>query len=626
VKPLAALLVVLTTLVALPAIRGDEAAAPVLRLSKPMAQPTWALLERELLRQNVAACKEFYDRYFDERGFLLVVERWGGDDGPDDAAEAVNDWPLLHAIGASDEIRTLYRRSWEGHLRQYTLAKTTEVPLARDGMYYKEFPTQFDWLHNGEGLAAFNLHGLSDPTDPAVVRRTKRYAGFYLNEDPGAQNYDPQHHLIRSMFNGSRGPLLRKATALDWAGDPIEVKNRFKLGHGEESYEQMLLHFKDYNDVVGDHPQNLLTTNLALNAYALTGDEKYRRWVVDYVDAWKERLKQNGDIIPTNIGLDGKIGSDAGGKWYGGVYGWGFSVYDPATKTIAHRNQHQSGFSGFANAFLLTGDDSYLDAWRRQIDKINAQKKTVDGKTVYPRMYGDKGWYDFAPAPYSYGAVETYLLTMRDDDRRRCPPNPWLDYLDGKNPGYPEQALAADMNGLRQKVAAIRKDDSTPDTRLADDPMFLNPAAADSLAQLTLGCATLPRIGKVLSSRLRYFDPTRGRAGLPEDTAALVEKMDGDSTTVTLVNLNVSDARTVVVQAGAYGEHTLTSAQADDQRLALNDRAARVRLEPGCGARITLKMRRHTRRPTLAFPSGVTAAVDGSDPTDPSDRRSARRN
>ena len=91
-----------------------------------------------------------------------------------------------------------------------------------------------------------------------------------MNEDPGAPNYDPKHKIIRSLFNGSRGPLLRKATALDWAGDPIEVEGRFRPGHGEHSYDQMLEHFKDYNDIVGDHPQNLLATSLALNAYMLT--------------------------------------------------------------------------------------------------------------------------------------------------------------------------------------------------------------------------------------------------------------------------------------------------------------------------------------------------------------------
>ena len=38
--------------------------------------------------------------------------------------------------------------------------------MARDGMYYKEFPVMFDWLHNGEGLTVFNLMGLADPADP----------------------------------------------------------------------------------------------------------------------------------------------------------------------------------------------------------------------------------------------------------------------------------------------------------------------------------------------------------------------------------------------------------------------------------------------------------------------------
>jgi hypothetical protein len=111
--------------------------------------------------------------------------------------------------------------------------------------------------------------------------------------------------VIRSMFNGSRGPLLRKATGLDWAGDPIEIEGRFHLGHGERSYEEMVAHFKDYNDVVGDNPLNLGATTFALNAYALAGETKYRDWLLEYVDAWVDRCAANGGIIPTNIGLDG---------------------------------------------------------------------------------------------------------------------------------------------------------------------------------------------------------------------------------------------------------------------------------------------------------------------------------
>src|SRR6516165_7216841 len=62
-------------------------AEPVLTIETPMSPPTWALLERELLRANTAACREFFEKYLDDRGYLLCVERWGGDDGPDDAIE-----------------------------------------------------------------------------------------------------------------------------------------------------------------------------------------------------------------------------------------------------------------------------------------------------------------------------------------------------------------------------------------------------------------------------------------------------------------------------------------------------------------------------------------------------------
>src|SRR5438132_8288735 len=169
-------------------VRAEE-----VRVTTPMTPPAWALLEREVLRANAAACQEFFHKYFDERGYLQCVERWGGDDGPDDAIENCNDWPILHALGGADQLLTMYKKAWEGHLRQYTQAKTTHVPFAKDGMYYKEFPCMFDWLHNTEGLTVFCNQGLSDPREPRYEQRLRRYAGFYMNEDPGAPNYDPKH-------------------------------------------------------------------------------------------------------------------------------------------------------------------------------------------------------------------------------------------------------------------------------------------------------------------------------------------------------------------------------------------------------------------------------------------------
>ncbi len=574
----------------------------VLKVATPMSPPTWALLERQVIDASSEACAEFYRKYFDDRGWLLCVERWGGDDGPDDAIENCNDWPILHALGGSDKVRDLYLKAWEGHLRQFTLAKTTEVPFAKDGMYYKEFPVMFDWLHHAEGLTVFQMQGLSHPRDPRFLTRARRFAGFYLNEDQGAPNYDPKHKIIRSMFNGSRGPLLRKATALDWAGDPIEVKDRFGLRHGERSYEEMLAHFKDYNDIVGDHPQNLMATSLALTAYMSTGEEKYRDWILDYVGAWRQRILANDGIIPTNVGLDGQIGSAAGGKWYGGVYGWGFSVTVPQTGALAHRNNHFLGLNGFGNAYLLTGDDRWLDPWRKMIDKVNANGKMVNGVMTYPHMYGDNGWYDFTREKYRHGSEEIWYWSMKDEDLKRLPREGWVAFLHGEDADFPERALRQDLETIRKKVEGMRADTTTPDTRLADDPMRLNPATVENLVRLAMGGIHQGNRTLTLHTRVRYFDPDRRRPGLPADVAALVEKMTADETVLTVVNVSPLHPRRVIVQAGGYGEHLFTTATAGGKTLDLNSRYFEVELEPGTGTRITLGTKRYCHSPTLAWP------------------------
>ncbi|MCC6628168.1 MAG: hypothetical protein IT340_12295 [Chloroflexi bacterium] len=579
-------------------------------IATPLAPPYWALLQRELIRAQSEACLAFYARYFDERGYLLCVPRWGGNDGPDDAAENLLNWPMLHALGAPDAILERYRHGWEGHLRQYTEARTVDVPLARDGMYYKEFPTMFDWFHNGEGFSPFFLQGLSDPHDAGFVRRTRRFAGFYMGDDPQADNYDPRHRIIRSMFNGSRGPLLRKATALDWAGDPIEVEGRFSPLHNERTFEEMLAHFRDYTDIVGDHPLNLGATTLAFNAYALTGEARYRDWVLEYVDAWVERTEANGGIIPSNIGLDGTIGGECGGRWWGGTYGWGFTVdVIPYTGERAHRGaqfQNRAAY-GFGNALLLSGNQRYVEVWRRMIDLVNANAKEVDGRRLYPHMYGTEegpeGWYHFTPQPFAPGALELYTWSLDRSALDLLPSRPrWTAYLDGDDPAYPVDALQADLDLVRRRAAAIAADDRSPDTTMSDDMNDNNPATIGALNRLMLGGLPTGREGYPLHCRLRYFDPARRRAGIPEDVAALVDSLTADSVAVTLVNTSQTTARTVIVQGGGYAEHQLTSATVDGTTTPVDGSHVTVHLAPGAGGRLVLGTRRYANHPTFAFP------------------------
>ena len=572
-----------------------------LAVDTAVSPPAWALMERELIRSSSDACAFFFDRYFDERGYLMCVSRWGGNDGPDDAIENTTGWPILHAVGGPESILEMYKLAWEGHLKQYTEARTVEMPLARDGMYYKEFPVCFDWFHNGEGLTAFNLQGLSDPYDRAFRQRVRRFAGFYMDEDPQALNYDPEHKIIRSMWNGSRGPLLRKATALDWAGDPIEVEHRFDPAHGERNFEEMLAHFKDYTDVVGDHPMNLAATTLALNAFMLDGEPKYKDWLLEYVDAWAERTAANNGIIPSNVGLDGTIGGECDGKWYGGCYGWGFTVQVPQTGAMSDRNTHYRGVAGFGNALTLTGEPRYPDVWRKMIATINGNAKVEDGQTLYPHMYGDEGWYSFTPQPYSQGALDVWYWSMDPEDLKRVPDSPWIDFLSGENPDFPVRALEREFETIRRKIEGVKADTSTPDTRLCDDTLKYNPAINSCLTQLMMGGLT-PRHGEALNCRVRYFDPENRRAGIPADVAALVETLTADQTVVTLVNVNQVESREVIVQAGAYGEHQITAVSVDGRKVSCDSPYTALQLSPGAGARVTLDMGRYVNQPTFTFP------------------------
>ena len=597
-----------------------QAQTVTIQVNNPETAPEWALLQRQLLDALSTSSEHFYNRYFDERGYLLADLRWGGNDGPDDAIENVNRWPEIYALGGSDRMLEMYKKAYEGHVLQYTYMNEvngTTIPYIKDGMYYKEFPTKMDWVHNSEGITVFNVMGLGDPYDPVYERRVRRFAEFYMGEDPGALNYDSEHKIIRSMFNGSRGPLLRKATSVDWSGDPSEIRNRYGAGHGEYHYEEFLYHFKDYHDTVGDHPQNLMATNLAYNAYILTGEDKYRDWMLEYVDAWYERMEENGWIIPSNIGLDGTIGGETDGKWYGGTYGWSFTIdtQAPVGGGLSTRSMTQWGFIGFMNAYMTTGDDKYLEAWRKQYEIMYNAGKMIDGVYHTPRNYGNPewaeegytendGWYNFTPGRDQLNKLELYYLSWKPEDRELITANSWLEYLEGNNPDYAVRSLRDGLDDVYRRMQLMREDNTTPDTRLSDDPMSINPIrnAGVPLIQLMGGGIYLGGRSTIFFTRLRYFNPEERRAGVPEDVAALVNRMSDRSVQVKLVNLNVVEKRKVVIQGGGYGEHQITAVIQDGERTPVDNPSFQVLLEPGSGTTLEIEMDRFVNKPTMAFP------------------------
>jgi len=163
--------------------------------------------------------------------------------------------------------------------------------------------------------------------------------------------------------------------------------------------------------------------------------------------------------------------------------------------------------------------------------------------------------------------------------------------------------------------------------RLADSALDTNPAAVTPLTQLMEAglfiqhpgwAKTTPgQGGSLLHCRLRYFDPERRRAGIPPDVAALVESWADDGLTVTYVNVNPTTARSLIVQGGAYGEHQIVSVSDGKTAMAVDAPHFPLRLAPGAGARLTLKMRRFANDPTLSFPWENTISDLGNSPPAP---------
>jgi hypothetical protein len=596
----------------------------VIMVNKAMTAPAWAYSEQMLLRANADLVQAYAAARFDEKWHNKAPEEWGVANGPDDIPEGLRSWPLAYALGGPESIITTWSKFYEGHIEQYTNAKIPEIEMAKNGIYQKGMYTQFDWEHSSEGFAGFYYYGLSRPTEAAHVARAQRLAGLYMNEDPSAKNYDPKNKIIPSLFNGSLGPKMTPATPQEWEG--LRPTGRFDTA----------------SNIKGDHPLNMGAVMLAFNAYVLTGQEKYKKWALEYVDAWSARAAKNGGNLPSNIGVDGTIGGEWGGKWYGGVFGW--NSPDTGNRNYVFRGPPEA----FDAALLMSGDQKYTAVMRRQIDNLFAARKVENGKELLPRRFGDQGWYDY----YELGAgpsgtlgnlvnvmIGIYMESLDPADLARVPTLPgdrnaqmdtpagteWLAYLKSGDKDYPQRALQAGLDALRRaSQPAPAGGRGARGAGAAGTP----PAGAGrrgggagapgggrggnngaapvaALINLTMGGpdpggsthGPLP-----LNVQVRHFDPDRKRAGLPEDVGALVERFSADSVTLTLINSHPFREKNVTVQMGAYGEHTATSVTVGETVTPINAASFTVKLAPGSGDTLTIGVRRYANQPTLAFP------------------------
>lgn len=563
-----------------------------------LAPPAWAVLERKLFDIMDQSVYPFLEKYTHPDGSLIWGDTLSGSE--DDFYESFYNWPLLYLLGGGDHLLQLADRQWDAATRQLTTF----------GLVKKEYSRRDDQFHQSESDIYFYVLCLADPTNPKQIERARRFAGLYLNEDPEALNYDPEHKIIRSPYNGSDGPTMSF-----FRGEPSYGWSPGMARYGLPHYDiPGITQIEDLKDPAlarrmgeamerrmsrGDVVANLAVTSLVTNAYVMTGDEKYRQWVIEYTDAWMERAKQNGGLLPDTVGLSGRMGEYIDGHWYGGLYGW--------TWPHGFYNIQMAATVAAASAYLLTQDARYLDLPRTQMDRIVAlgairdvrdcqmslhehwigQYKAMDDENdtfVVPYRYGDAGWFDYQPMSPIY-PVALWNLSMQPEDWERIEnirqasqydwsqvfafrtkedaghEQPWVRFLVGENPTYPEDILRASYSVVCRRLTQIREDQNAATHNNVHHWQYLNPVLTEALIQLTLGAPQIIYNGGLLMSRVRYFDAERKRPGLPQDVAVLVETLEADRTVLRLVNVSPFQTRQVIVQAGAFGEHRFTEAR-----------------------------------------------------------------
>ena len=225
---------------------------------------------------------------------------------------------------------------------------------------------------------------------------------------------------------------------------------------------------------------------------------------------------------------------------------------------------------------------------------------------MVPNNYGEEGWYQLRKYTFTDELAKIWFWTMDPSDLQRLPVEGWIAFLAGKDPSYPEVVLRRELEFIREKVERMRSDPTSPESRLADWALRHNPVSTRAMVELTCGGHRIDRgvdrLFGLLHVRVRYFDPERQRAGLPPDVAALVTEMDSDSVGLEIVNVNQVEARTVMVQGGAYGEHQLTHVTVGGRSKKVESRFFTLRLGPGAGAKLVIQDDRYANQPTMSMP------------------------
>jgi hypothetical protein len=265
---------------------------------------------------------------------------------------------------------------------------------------------------------------------------------------------------------------------------------------------------------------------------------------------------------------------------------------------------------------------------QEDLDRIMALPRDNDSDVIYiPGVSGgEKVEGDPKGSPWVGRDTKHYIANTL----------PWFHFIQGHLPNYPTEILQANLELIEIQLHKMRSNTGNPRTWETYDPATadvvvgldlsipgynihawqeFNPVYFEGLAQMLFGAPMHISHGGLQHGKVRYFDGEKSRPGLPEDVSAMVDQVNADALRVVVANLNKIQPRTLILQAGSFGENrfdkvTISGEDGSTSTHDVNSKWLTLDLAAGSGATLDFTYSRYVNVPTYETPYSSRADWD----------------
>ncbi len=518
----------------------DPAGLVKLEVGAPGEAPAWAQAELEMFAAYREAFAAFLQRCVEKPGGSLIVKVTNSGTA-DDISEGIAVWDRLLFVAGGEEARKAYVAAWKNIYEQ--------LGEVRNGFRNGYYMHGYDAEHAAELLQ--HLWGAIElaPGDGELHRQNRIIADHLL------AGQDGQTGLFKSLYLNNAGGSRRTA---HWG----------RCSTHDFCY-----------------------LNAWFHAWVATGQEKYRRAIFRFGEAWNRLAEKNDGVLPCVVGTTGDIPAE----WWCGPFSydrWGIpgiaqrGWHSFATMSVmlgGGETRWLSGLQSTVRALFRHGQAgraaTFFDGREWDATSPQARRRAYQLSHIVERLY-DLTWSDEA-AGWVKAAGSEYGRGL---------------YFDGVSDDAAVGSFRRGAAKARQRTEALRGWRRLP--RTGDELKRYSPGYGTGYVGVpyvdgnywSIGYDN-GRTGGVVNTPLRYFAGD-GRIGLPEGVAALVRSVKPDAVALELYNANDRSVR-VVLAAGHYGQHrfeTINARKVGDARVLLE-------LPGGALAKLQVRMARWRYRP-----------------------------